>query len=268
MFILSCGGANRLNVSVQDRADKETANFSCTEKVALWRRVAFSYARFGALRLRHVRQIFIDRPEIFVGHSSDGLPRHLLAKFMAIGIDAGAHGGDEFLKFPSLYRIEVGPERRQLTGHTAGQPVAMAGPAILIRQNILAILQTGTPGRCRDDARRYRLPLRKHPCAEHRDPQQVEMVRRIFGLLSGSRQTANVCDDSFGIVIAQFAGISVGHDNQPVPIAVDAVANGPKNIAIRPVTQSGGREVGGHKRSNRRWKILGDVEPARERAGS
>lgn len=71
--------------------------------------------------LRHVRQIFIDSLEIFIGHSPDGLPRHLLAEFMAIGIDAGAHGDHEFLKFPSLYKIEVGPERRQLTGNTAGQ---------------------------------------------------------------------------------------------------------------------------------------------------
>ena len=154
-----------------------------------------------------MRQIFIDRAEIFVGHSPDGLPWHLLAKFMAVGIDTGAHGGDEFLKLPSLYKIEVGPERRQLTEHTAGQLVAMAGAAILIRQDIFAILQTRTPGRCRDDARGYRLPRRKHPCTEHRDPQQVEMVRRIVGLLSVRRQTANVCDDSFGIVIAKFAGM-------------------------------------------------------------
>src|ERR1700722_19463668 len=57
---------------------------------------------------------------------------------MAIGIATGAHGGDEFLKLPSLYKIEVGPERRQLTGDTAGQLVAVAGAAILIRLVMLA----------------------------------------------------------------------------------------------------------------------------------
>jgi len=93
-----------------------------------------------------VRQIFIDRPEIFIGHSPDGLPRHLLAKFMAVGIDTGAHGGDEFLKLPSLYKIEVGPERRQLAGHTAGQFVAVAGAAILIRQDISPYCKLGLLG--------------------------------------------------------------------------------------------------------------------------
>jgi hypothetical protein len=70
--------------------------------------------------IRQVRQIFIDRPEFFIGHSSDRPPWHFLAELVAVGIDAGAHGSDEFLELPSLHKTEVGSERRQLTGYTAG----------------------------------------------------------------------------------------------------------------------------------------------------
>src|ERR1700738_4097539 len=94
------------------------------------------------------------------------------------------------------------------------------------------------------------------------------MVGRIVGSLSGGRQAAKVCDDSHCIVIAQFAGVGVGHDDQPVPIFVDAVANGPKNVSIRPAAKlPGGSEVGGHKRSERHWKVLGDIETTGERGG-
>jgi hypothetical protein len=40
----------------------------------------------------------------------------LLAEFVAVGIDAGAHGGDEFLKLPSFYKIEVGPSGASCPG--------------------------------------------------------------------------------------------------------------------------------------------------------
>jgi hypothetical protein len=66
--------------------------------------------------VRHVCHIFIDRPEFFIAHSSDRPPRHLLAEFVAVGIDAGAHGGDEFLKLPSFYKIEVGPSGASCPG--------------------------------------------------------------------------------------------------------------------------------------------------------
>src|SRR5260370_5917801 len=95
------------------------------------------------------------------------------------------------------------------------------------------------------------------------------MVGRIVGSLSGGRQAAKVCDDSHCIVIAQFAGVGIGHDDQPVPIFVDAVANGPKNVSIRPAAKlPGGSEVGGHKRSDRHWKVLGDIETTEQRGGS
>ncbi len=80
---------------------------------------------------------------------------------MAVGIDAGAHGGDELLELPSLDNIEVGPERRELAGHAAGQLVAVTCTAILIRQDIFAILQGGPLWRSRDEAGKYRLALRK-----------------------------------------------------------------------------------------------------------
>jgi hypothetical protein len=34
------------------------------------------------------------------------------------------------------------------------------------------------------------------------------------------------------IVITQLASVGVRHDDQPVPVGIDAVANGPKNVAI------------------------------------
>ena len=74
-------------------------------------------------------QIFINCAELFIAHSSDWLPRHFLAEFMAVGINAGTHRGDELLKLPSLHQIEIGPERPKLTRHAAGQLRAVA-PAI------------------------------------------------------------------------------------------------------------------------------------------
>ena len=59
---------------------------------------------FG-LRTGHMRQIFIDGGQFVVIHSSNRTPRHLLADFMAVGIDAGAHRGDELGKLPVLDEI-------------------------------------------------------------------------------------------------------------------------------------------------------------------
>src|SRR5258705_12381648 len=97
-----------------------------------------------------MRQVLIDRAELFIAHSSDWLPRHFLAEFMSVGINAGTHRDDELLKLPSLYKIKVGPKRPKLSGHATGQFGAMARTAIRIRQDVLAIQQTGTRSRCRD----------------------------------------------------------------------------------------------------------------------
>ena len=41
--------------------------------------------------------------------------------FVAVGIDAGAHGGDEVRKLPVLDEVQVGSERRRhLLGYAAG----------------------------------------------------------------------------------------------------------------------------------------------------
>jgi hypothetical protein len=74
------------------------------------RRKLFVFTR-RELRTRQVNQIFIDCGQFFIIHSSDRTPRHLFAEFMASGIDAGAHGDDEFRKLPLLDKIEVGSER-------------------------------------------------------------------------------------------------------------------------------------------------------------
>ena len=76
---------------------------------------------------------------------------------------------------------------------------------------------------------------------------------------------AQVGDDSFCIVVAQFAGVGVGHDDQPAPVAVDAVANGSENLAIRPPAERpGGREIWGYERSNRHGQVFADVVAASE----
>src|SRR5260370_26570126 len=66
--------------------------------------------------IRQLRQIFIDRPEFFITHSSDRPPRHLLTDSMAVGINPGAHGGDELLNLPALYTFRFGPNRPDLPG--------------------------------------------------------------------------------------------------------------------------------------------------------
>jgi hypothetical protein len=88
-----------------------------------------------------VSQIFIDCGKFLVIHSSDLTPRHLFADFMAVGINAGAHGGNELSKLPALDEIEGGSERPQLPRHASGQITSMAFPAILIRQDVFAKLK-------------------------------------------------------------------------------------------------------------------------------
>src|SRR5712664_3355594 len=95
---------------------RSTSEASATVATAPWRSPGCCIVQRPS-GIRQAHQIFIDRPEFFVAHSSDRPPRHLLAEFMAVGIDAGAHGGDEFLEFPSLYKIEIGSERPKLARH-------------------------------------------------------------------------------------------------------------------------------------------------------
>jgi hypothetical protein len=90
--------------------------------------------RKRALRTGQVTQIFIDGGQFVIIHSSDRTPRHLFADFMAVGIDAGAHGGDELRKLltPLAESSRLGPLGSVLT--LIHESVASAEPAILLGQ--------------------------------------------------------------------------------------------------------------------------------------
>src|SRR6202020_2018513 len=89
--------------------------------------------------IMQMRKIFVDGAQFFVAHSSDRLPRHLLADFMPVRIDAAAHGGDKFLEFPILDQIEVRTDGPELTRDAAGEIPPMALAAILVGQDVFAI---------------------------------------------------------------------------------------------------------------------------------
>src|SRR5262249_15790841 len=82
------------------------------------------------------------------------------------------------LPFPVIDQIEVGSYRPQLTLHAARQIGPVAYAAILIRQDIFAILHRRPLGQGRDDAGQDRLPRREHACPHHHDPEEIELVRR------------------------------------------------------------------------------------------
>jgi hypothetical protein len=59
--------------------------------------------------IRQVRQIFIDRPEFFIGHSSDRPPWHLLAELVAVGIDPVRMVVTNSSNFHPFTRLRSGP---------------------------------------------------------------------------------------------------------------------------------------------------------------
>jgi hypothetical protein len=123
-------------------------------------------------------------------------------------------------------------------------------------------------GRRRDAAGGDGLAGRQHARAEHRYAQQVEVIRRIRGLLPSGGHASDVGDHRLRIRVAQSAGVGVGHERQPAPVRVDGVADCAKDLAIGPVLQSPGRgQVGGDERPDANREILADVEAAGERAG-
>jgi hypothetical protein len=63
-----------------------------------------------------VSQIFIDGREFLIIRPSG---RHNIAEFLAIGIDARTHGGDEFRKALLLDEIGIRSERPDLPRHAA-----------------------------------------------------------------------------------------------------------------------------------------------------
>src|ERR1700730_2039869 len=151
-----------------------------------WARDALSpvLARTVPLRQRErvsetgqVNQIFINGGELLIIHSSERTPWHLFAELLAVGIDSGAHGGDEFRKVPLLDEIEIGSERPDLPRHAAGQMTAMAFVAILRRQDVLSERKGRTLRWRRNVAGDDRLAARRHARAQHQHAQQVELVR-------------------------------------------------------------------------------------------
>src|SRR5271163_2357667 len=92
------------------------------------------------------------------------------------------------------------------------------------------------------------------------------MIRWVRRMLSRGRQVAKIGDDGLCVVVAQLPGIGVGHDDQPATIAIDTIANGPENLAIRPATERPGRsEIGRDEGANRHRQIITDVGAAGER---
>jgi len=91
-----------------------------------------------------VSQIFVERGQFFVIHSSDVTPWHLLSQLMAIWVRASAHCGDEFLPLPLLDQIQPGPDRGDLTWLTAVQISAVAFAAILITTPVNTGLPSGS----------------------------------------------------------------------------------------------------------------------------
>jgi len=147
--------------------------------------------------------------------------------------------------FQSLTRLRSGPSGPICSG----TPRAVAFAAILIRQDVFAKLQGWALPRRSDAAGDDRLAARQHARAEHHHAQQAKLIRRIGGLLSGRGNAADICDHRLGIVVAQSAGVGVGHDRQPTPVRVGAIANRAKDLAVGPVLQWPGRgQVGGHDR--------------------
>ena len=77
-----------------------------------------------------MRQVFVDRIEFSIAHSSDWPPWHFLAEFVSVGINTNARRGYELLKLPCLDKIEVGPEQPKLSGNTTGHFGAVARAAM------------------------------------------------------------------------------------------------------------------------------------------
>jgi hypothetical protein len=92
--------------------------------VSLWRPFSGTGAHCSAsptrarIRNRAGESDIHKRPRV-PHHPSERTPRHLFAEFLAIGIDARPHGGDEFRKAPLLDEIEITSERPDLPRHAA-----------------------------------------------------------------------------------------------------------------------------------------------------
>src|SRR5216684_8692298 len=187
---------------------------------------------------------------------------------MAGGIYPGAHGRNEILQLPILHNAEAGTDGRQLSLHATFQIGTVAFTAVLIRQDIFAVLRGRTVWRSLDGTARYGFSSGKHTGSQHHQPERVDLIGRIRRRLPGGRLTADVGDKSFDILIAQLPRIRVRHHDQPATAGIYAVPDRAKNLAIRPVSQlPGRRQVRRYKGADANRKMLADVHAACECPG-
>src|SRR4029077_8052644 len=74
-------------------------------------------------------------------------------------------------------------------------------------------------------------------------------------------------DGSAYVVVAQLSGVGDAHHDQPATVRIDAVADGAKYLAIRPVAQCAGRrQVRRYEGADRNWEMLADVLAAGQRS--
>src|SRR5215468_6278117 len=156
-----------------------------------------------------VSQIFVECGQLFIVHSSDETPRHLLSQMIAIGVRASAHRGDEFLSFPLLYQVQPGSDGANLAWPAAVQVSAVALTAILKTGDIFSVLRRGSLSRCRDDPVEYRFTCWEQARTQHHEPQQTELIRGIHGCSSGRRLAAQVCDEGLYVFVTQFPGVGI-----------------------------------------------------------
>src|SRR5215469_8989017 len=88
--------------------------------------------RCGGPVAARLSEVLVERGKLFVIHSSDETPRHLLSQMMTIRVRASAHRVDELLSFPLLYQIQPRPDGGNLTWLAAVQVGAVALAAVLI----------------------------------------------------------------------------------------------------------------------------------------
>src|ERR1700709_2331295 len=85
-----------------------------------------------------MRQVLVDSAQLDIVHLAQRAPGHAFAEFMSAGILPRAQGFDELLACPIRYQTEARSYRRPLTLNAAGQLLAVALPAVLIRQQVFA----------------------------------------------------------------------------------------------------------------------------------
>jgi hypothetical protein len=90
--------------------------------------------------IRQTFEIGVYCAQFFIIHLADRTPRHPIAiKRIAVGVNAVAQGGDEFLKLPALHHGETRSDRTDLSRHATGEIGAMTSAAVMVGENICAV---------------------------------------------------------------------------------------------------------------------------------